>query len=203
MMKENIIEKRGRKSSRDLILKEAFKLFLQKNIEKVTVPDIEKATGIQRGAIFYHFKDKKALFIEAIDQYFFSNLNIFYPLNPEGLSSFQEYIKKKNECLKAIINWFHQENVIANPYVSFFHLTSQASLYYPTFEEKMNGLLNMDKACWRKAAQLDKVEDPHFLIGKYIGDIYRSIYIERCFSGCYGASDILFDESHTTILDLF
>ena len=40
-------------SSKDLILKEAFKLFLQKNVEKVTVPELERVTKLQRGAIFY------------------------------------------------------------------------------------------------------------------------------------------------------
>ena len=64
--------------SRDLILKEAFKLFLQKNVGKVTVPELERVTRLQRGAIFYHFKDKEAIFREVIEKYFFSSLNIFY-----------------------------------------------------------------------------------------------------------------------------
>lgn len=38
-------------NSRELILKEAFKLFLQKNVEKVTVPELERVTKLQRGAI--------------------------------------------------------------------------------------------------------------------------------------------------------
>ena len=54
-MKKSVKKTKRGKNSRDLILKEAFKLFLQKNVEKVTVPDLEKATGVQRGAIFYHF----------------------------------------------------------------------------------------------------------------------------------------------------
>ena len=35
-------------NSRELILKEAFKLFLQKNVEKVTVPELERVTKLQR-----------------------------------------------------------------------------------------------------------------------------------------------------------
>ena len=46
-------------SSKDLILKEAFKLFLQKNVEKVTVPELERVTKLQRGAIFFTLKIKK------------------------------------------------------------------------------------------------------------------------------------------------
>ena len=33
-------------NSRELILKEAFKLFLQRNVEKVTVPELERVTTV-------------------------------------------------------------------------------------------------------------------------------------------------------------
>lgn len=58
-------------NSRELILKEAFKLFLQRNVEKVTVPELERVTKLQRGVIFYHFKDKETIFKEVIAKYFF------------------------------------------------------------------------------------------------------------------------------------
>lgn len=86
-------------NSRELILKEAFKLFLQKNVEKVTVPELERVTKLQRGAIFYHFKDKEAIFKDAVKQYFFSPLNIFYPINSNNVHSLEEYWDKKNEHL--------------------------------------------------------------------------------------------------------
>lgn len=140
-MKESFRKTKRGDNSRELILKEAFKLFLQKNVEKVTVPDLEKATGVQRGAIFYHFKDKESLFVEAIDRYFFSDLNIFYPLNPKNSSSLNEYIKKKKEHLRHIINWFRDEKLAANPYISYFHLASQANLYVPAFKIRMLNLL--------------------------------------------------------------
>ena len=61
--------------SRELILKEAFKLFLQKNVEKVTVPELERVCKLRRGAIFYHFKNKEDIFEKAVELYFFSPLN--------------------------------------------------------------------------------------------------------------------------------
>ncbi|WP_235343066.1 TetR/AcrR family transcriptional regulator [Bacteroides pyogenes] len=57
-------------NSRELILKEAFKLFLQKNVEKVKVSELERVNKLQRGAIFYHFKDKETIFRDTIKQYF-------------------------------------------------------------------------------------------------------------------------------------
>lgn len=189
-MKESFKEKKERKNSRNLILKEAFKLFLQKNVEKVTVPDLEKATGIQRGTIFYHFKDKEALFIEVIDRYFFSELNIFYPLNPDDSSSLNEYIKKKNEHLSHIMDWFHDENLATNPCASFFHLTAQAYLYDPTFKDRMSDLLKKDKAYWRIAASTHSVEDKLSFNVKHVGDIFRSVYIEHCFNTSYNEQNI-------------
>jgi AcrR family transcriptional regulator len=202
-MKESFKEKKERKNSRDLILKEAFKLFLQKNVEKVTVPDLEKATGVQRGAIFYHFKDKEALFIEVIDRYFFSELNIFHPLNPKDSSSLNEYIKKKNEHLSHIMDWFHDENLATNPYASFFHLTAQAYLYDPIFKDKMSDLLKKDKAYWRIAASIHSVKNKLSFNVKHTGDIFRSAYIEHCFNTSYNGQKIkLFDISNMGDLNL-
>lgn len=60
-------------NSRELILKEAFKLFLQKNVEKVTVPELERVTKLQRGAIFYHLRIKKQYSRMLLN-------NIFFPI---------------------------------------------------------------------------------------------------------------------------
>lgn len=189
-MKKDLVEKKKKKSSREIILKEAFKLFLQRNVEKVTVPDLEKATGVQRGAIFYHFKDKETLFIEVVKKYFFSELNIFYPLNPDGISSFEEYIQEKEKHLNYIINWFLNENLALNPYASFFHLSSQANLYYPTFKNEMFGLLNMDKLYWQKAAEIDNLTSSEILLSKHVGEVFRSAYLERCFNACYSETNV-------------
>jgi AcrR family transcriptional regulator len=53
-----------RKSSRDFILLEAFKLFASKSYEQVTYNDFEKNTGLTRGTILYHFSSKELLFRE-------------------------------------------------------------------------------------------------------------------------------------------
>lgn len=187
-MNENLVEKKKRKSSRELILKEAFKLFLQKNVEKVTVPEIEKATGVKRGAIFYHFEDKKALFIEVIEKYFFSELNIFYPINPYGISSLEEYIQNKNRHLDYIMNWFINEGLNINPYTSFYHLCFQAYLYYPSFKNRMFYLMKLDKVYWQKATEIDKFEYSGIFLQKH-SEFFRSAYLERCFSACYCEMD--------------
>lgn len=183
-MKYKNAQQKGKTSSRNLILKEAFKLFLQKNVEKVTVPDLEKVTGLHRGSIFYHFKDKKEIFEETVESYFFSTLNIFYPLSPDSSLSFEVYIQKKNERLENTVNWFHKEGLKLNPYIAFFHLASQAYIYIPSFECQMLKLLETDKLYWQRAANL-KNNCTININNQLIGEIYRSLYIERCFNACF------------------
>lgn len=177
--------------SRDLILKEAFKLFLQNNIEKVTVPELERVTKLQRGAIFYHFKDKEAIFEEAIDTYFFSPLNIFHPLRPEQTCSLDEYWKQKMEHLNRIANWFKKERIALNPYFSFFHLAEQANLYIPTFSKKMVQLIDSDKQNWKNIAQSNYLVREQKMDVDAISNMYRSFYIEQCYTSCYSTKKIL------------
>lgn len=141
--------------SKDLILKEAFKLFLQKNVEKVTVPELERVTKLHRGAIFYHFKDKINIFIEIVNRYYFSPLNIFYPLKPENIYSMKDYIDKKNEHIRKIQYWFINEELPISPYTAFFHLAEQANLYIPGFRKKMSEFISSDKNYWRLVAGSD------------------------------------------------
>lgn len=177
--------------SRDLILKEAFKLYLQKNVEKVTVPELERVTKLHRGAIFYHFKDKEIIFRETIDIYFFSPLNIFHPLPPEQAYSLDEYWKQKMEHLNRISAWFEKELIEFNPYFSFFHLANQANLYIPTFSEKMRSLIDLDKQNWKNVALSDHLVREKKMDSDVIGNMYRNLYIEQCHTSCYNKGKLL------------
>lgn len=171
--------------SRDLILKEAFKLFLQRNVDKVTVPELERVTRLQRGAIFYHFKDKEMIFNEVIEKYFFSPLNIFYPIGPDQILSLKEYWKKKSEHLVKIQSWFDKEKIPVDPYFAFFHLAEQANLHISTFKEDMQNILKTNKEYWTKVALSDSkliCQDANMHL---IGDILESVYLGKCYNACY------------------
>lgn len=187
--------------SRDVIVKEAFKLFLQKNVEKVTVPELEQSTKLCRGAIFYHFKDKGAIFSEVIETYFFSPLNIFYPLRLDKIGSLEEYWKKKIEHLDRISVWFKEEKLLFNPYSAFFHLEEQANLYIPSFRKRMIELIDSDRLCWIQAAQSDKAVRDRKLDFDKVGNVYNSIYIGQCQIACYNEGR--FTCSCPNILDAF
>ena len=181
-------------NSRELILKEAFKLFLQKNVEKVTVPELERVTKLQRGAIFYHFKDKSAIFEEVIERYFFSSLNILYPISPDCIYSLKEY--RKHQCLNTIQDWFKQESISINPCAAFFHLAEQANLYIPTFKEDMRNLMKTEEEYWIKVAHLDSELKSTNDDACIFGEICKNVFLAKCYEVCYEKEDIFIDDSN-------
>lgn len=73
------------KDKTDYILQEAFKLFLSKEYVNVTTGDLEEATGITRGSIYYRTKNRDCctyylsdlLYISLIISIFVSCLKAF------------------------------------------------------------------------------------------------------------------------------
>ncbi len=54
--------------TREHILNVAFELFLHKGYKEVTMSELEKATGLTKGAFYHHFKDKLEIFEAAISE---------------------------------------------------------------------------------------------------------------------------------------
>ena len=72
-----IMEKQTDKESiskRDIILNESFRLFLKKGYAAVSFSDLVEATGISRGNMFHHFKNKEDIFNHAVDRFVFEFL---------------------------------------------------------------------------------------------------------------------------------
>lgn len=177
-------------NSRELILKEAFKLFIQRNVEKVTVPELERVTKLQRGAIFYYFKDKSAILTEAIERYFFSSLNIFYPINPNNICSLKLYWELKNEHINKIHYWLMKEGVSIDPYTAFFHAAEQIRLYFPCFKERIVKMINESRTCWYQVAQKDisllQSKKNSFI---FWGNTYDALYLRSCYMASYNLKD--------------
>ncbi len=56
-------------STRDYIIDEAFKLFLNHSYEAVSISLVSDAIGLTKGALYHHFKNKEELFMAVIDKH--------------------------------------------------------------------------------------------------------------------------------------
>lgn len=58
------------KDTRDFIIDEAYKLFLNNSYEAVSISTISDAIGFTKGALYHHFRNKEELFRAVIDKHF-------------------------------------------------------------------------------------------------------------------------------------
>jgi len=57
------------------IIKASFALFLEKGYKELTIKEIMEVTGLSKGAIYHHFKNKEEIYLATLDQYFFALLD--------------------------------------------------------------------------------------------------------------------------------
>jgi len=58
------------KDTREYIIEEAYKLFLNHSYEAVSISMISDAIGLTKGALYHHFKNKEELYRAVIDKHF-------------------------------------------------------------------------------------------------------------------------------------
>lgn len=56
------------KDTRAAIVESAFRLFIERGYEGASMADLVAVTGLSKGAVYHHFKDKDALHDAAIEQ---------------------------------------------------------------------------------------------------------------------------------------
>jgi len=137
------------KDTKELILREALKLFASNNYEKVTVVDLESATGMSRGAIFYHTKNKAQLFNMVVDKYYFlaqdPEKKIRFDSNTKLIDFIHNYIEGVNKTM----NYMRAES-FPNMNQIFYSFILQASKYYPGFAEKHKRIMYGEHSLWVK-----------------------------------------------------
>lgn len=133
------------------IIDESFKLFASKNYEQVVVPDIEVASGLTRGSIFYHIRNKEDLFIQVIDKYIVDKFFLFIKrkMQIQKATTLKGFLASYIRSIEKEIDFMHSLS-ITNVYKSYFFLIMQAPLHYPHFEEKMQGLINISDRVWER-----------------------------------------------------
>lgn len=171
-------------TTKDRIIEEAFKLFLNHNYEKVSISDLEEAIGKTRGAIFYFFKNKEEIFIAVIDTY------IIKKQDPDEKFDFSEdlsleqfiyrYVKGINTTMSRMLSLS-----VVNIYKQYFSLYLQASRIYPNFSEIMTQNSIAEINLWEKVIsraiqtkEIKKVDPRHYAA------LFRSCFLGLAFDRC-------------------
>ncbi len=137
--------------SREEILDEAFKLFLQNNYKEVTIQEIVDKVGMTKGAFYYFFASKEQLFQEIIDHFLFSSMKIDYTLfSQDSLYQFyHDYIAYMDNTWLLLL-----QNETNNGFnLNFYTLIFDALKIIPDFQERMVEFMRADLTAWTEVVQ--------------------------------------------------
>lgn len=135
------------KDTKKKILEGAFRLFLQKNYEKVTIVDIEKSINLTRGAIFYHTRNKEELFIEVINTYIINTHDTIHKFKFDTNCTLKEFIDNYILSIHETMNKIRSFG-IENVHQCYFSLIYQALKYYPGFGQLLTETFRKDYELW-------------------------------------------------------
>jgi len=108
------------KQGKNKIITSAFQLFLEHGYHGVSLSDIISATSLSKGAIYHHFDSKYAIYLAAIEEYFFKILQMEFP--EDDHLAIHVRLKKRYESFINIIDFVEHigDSGIEFPIRSYF-----------------------------------------------------------------------------------
>ncbi len=169
--------------TKDLVFTEAFKLFSKKPYDQVTYTDLEKATGLSRGAILYHIKNKKNLFGIVVSEFILKKSSI-PELSFENGDSLKNFIDRFLENSR-LEKKFLKKRGIENINLSMLNLSSQAFYYCPVMTERYSEWMRSQLSTWTKIVRIaiDKGEIRNDMSADLIASLFHNVYFGLAYSG--------------------
>ncbi len=96
-------------STKQAILANSFRVFLEKGYKKATLNELVKASKVSKGAFYHYFKSKEELFDETINEYFFTLASPVSNFEPSTDKNFLENIQLFLTQKKLIVGKIIQE----------------------------------------------------------------------------------------------
>ncbi|WP_303925649.1 TetR/AcrR family transcriptional regulator [Draconibacterium sediminis] len=171
-------------TTKERIIEEAFKLFLNNNYEKVSISDLENAVGKTRGAIFYFFKNKEEIFNEVIDTYMIKTQDPSVKFKFDDNISLEQFIKLYISGINTSMSRMLSISVV-NIYKQYFSLYLQAARIYPNFSEIMTRNSVEEINLWEKVISAAiKNKEIKAIDTKHYATLFRSCFLGLAFDRC-------------------
>ncbi len=128
---------------------EAFKLFLSKPFEAVSIADIEEASGMTRGAITYYAKDKIGLFYSVVKHYFVDTQNLKQKIVKSEFGSLKDFIEAYVDGCQETMNRFSDvDKTVQNASRAYATLVLQICKYFPDLHSQYLENRNQEIIIW-------------------------------------------------------
>ncbi len=169
--------------SKELLLLEAYKLYVSKPYDHVTFSELEKVTGLSRGAILYHYKSKELLF-NAVIEHFVIEKSAITALIDDDCGSLLDFIKNFiSECKREMQEY--RSHGIYNMNLAKFHMEFHALSYYNDAQNIFKKWLENEQNIWQNilsnAMENREIRDDLDLV--IFSNMFINIYQGTSFSG--------------------
>lgn len=129
----------------DFILEKAFSEFLNSSYAEVSTNDLERATGLTRGAIYYTYKSKEELFRAVIERFVLDKQHVLRKTGFHedaakwiSLKEYLEiYISGARNTIESMRRFVKEGN---NGFGGYFSLLYQARRLFPDFDNEIHEL---------------------------------------------------------------
>jgi len=125
------------KDTREYIIDEAYKLFLNNSYEAVSISMISEAIGFTKGALYHHFRNKEELFRAVIDKHFPISTAL---VDVENIS-LKEYTRVCVSHIQKILEALFADEKEFIP-VNYLSLIADCFRHYEGFAEQKNQFID-------------------------------------------------------------
>ena len=170
--------------TREFIIDQSYKLFLEKSYEAVSISDISTAIGFTKGALYHHFKNKEELFKAVIDKY----LGV---ISSREVDEFVTVAKSVENTITYVDNIVRTICIDVQPFVpvNYMSLLIDALRHYPGYAEEKDAFFS------RQIERLQGVLDEGVRSGELRPDIDTHAVALNFFSISVGIAANLFREN--------
>lgn len=144
----------NKNNRKELLYRAAFKLFLMKQFDAVSISDIEKESGMTRGAITYYGGDKKGLFYDVVKQFIVDTQNIENKMSNTEPESLKDFIDSYVHGYQNTMNRFdYIDKSVQNASSAYMSLILQICRFFPDLHDMYLENRNKEKALWIRVLQ--------------------------------------------------
>lgn len=140
-----------RKGKKETLYKAAFKLFITKQFDGVSLADIEVESGLTKGAVYYYASNKKELFRNVIEYYVIEKQNIEKKVNANKANNLKNFIDLYIEGICKTISSFQfiiDDLSYTKSTKAYISLILQIAQYFPDLNNKFSIIRNNEIGIW-------------------------------------------------------
>ncbi len=142
----------SRKSHKRELFRVAFKMFILKSFDGVSIPDIEKATGFTRGTIFHYADTKLDLFRQVVEYYVLERQDIERKIQVADDCTLRQfidtYVKGVEQTMETLHEIIGMDVPMRDCSRAYLNMASQVSVLLPEVHKAFLNAMAKEERLW-------------------------------------------------------